>query len=298
MTDTNDSLHVRFRQVLTEVGPYRKDATATVKTKAGSDAYSYDYADVNSILAMLKPVLHEKNLTVYQPVTTRDQMTYVDTHIGDLLSDDELVFPGMAFSTSKDPQAAGSAITYFRRYCLVSLFALQAGDDDGSHARAAHEATQQKHPRSDRVARIGQRIRQLAPDVKEQLENRYGGRIMPSDLLEDEVKLTRVEEWVDALLAPKDHTDDDEFTGPVRTDSTSGEPVDGGASRDLANDQEDLTARASTAFEEIKQLDAAGQQAVAEWAGKRSFKVSVMAGEREWLEQVEAWLDERKQGAS
>ena len=193
MTDKN--IHARFREVLTKVGPYRKDATAD------TGKYSYNYADINSILEMLKPVLKEHDLCLYQPVTTRDQMTYVDTVIADLKSDETIEFPGMAFSTSKDPQAAGSAITYFRRYCLVSLFALQAGDDDGSHARQAAEAAAQPHPRSDRVSRVGNRIRQLTPGNKEELENRYGGKIRGSDLLEDEVKLARVEEWVDELTA-------------------------------------------------------------------------------------------------
>lgn len=198
MTKPSDSIHQRFRQVLTKVDPYRKDATAN------TGKFSYNYADINSILEMLKPVLHEHGLCVYQPVTTRDQMTYVDTHIGDLHSDDELVFPGMAFSTSKDPQAAGSAITYYRRYCIVSLFALQAGDDDGSHARQAAEAAQGPHPRSDRVQKIGTRIRKLSPGNKEELENRHGGKIRGSDLLEDEVALARIEEWVDELEAPND----------------------------------------------------------------------------------------------
>lgn len=193
--DQIEDLHARFREVLTKVGPYKKDATAD------TGKFSYDYADINSILAMLKPVLHEHHLCVYQPVTTRDQMTYVDTVVADLKSGAELTFPGMAFSTSKDPQAAGSAITYFRRYCIVSLFALQAGDDDGSHARAAVEAANQPHPRSQRVAAVGQRIKKLTPGNKEELENRHGGKIKPSDLLEDEVKLARIEEWVDELSA-------------------------------------------------------------------------------------------------
>lgn len=192
---TERTVAQRFRDVLTKVGPYKKDATAN------TGSFSYDYADINSILAMLKPVLHEHRLTVYQPVSTRDGFTYVDTHVADLDSDEELVFPGMAFSTSKDPQAAGSAITYFRRYCIVSLFALQAGDDDGSHARQAAEAAQAPHPRSDRVQKAGARIRKLSAGNKEELENRHGGKIRGSDLLEDEVALARIEEWLDELSA-------------------------------------------------------------------------------------------------
>lgn len=192
-----DSIHIRFREVLTQVGPYKKDSTAKVGEK-----FSYDYADINSILAMLKPVLHEHRLCVYQPVSTRDQMTYVDTVIADLDSDEELVFPGMAFSTSKDPQAAGSAITYFRRYCIVSLFALQAGDDDAQQVRDQLEKESQPHPLSARVNKAGQRVRKLSAGNKEELESRHGGKIKPSDLLADEVALARIEEWLDELEAP------------------------------------------------------------------------------------------------
>ena len=190
-----DSLNQRFRQVLQKIGPYKKDS------KADTGKFSYAYADINSILNMLKPVLAEHQLCVYQPVTTRDQMTYVDTHIGDLLSDEELVFPGMAFSTSKDPQAAGSAITYFRRYCIVSLFGLEAGDDDAQGVREQLKKESEPHPLSGRVQAVGQQIRKLSAGNKEELESRYGGKIKGSDLLTDEVKLAQVEEWVDELGA-------------------------------------------------------------------------------------------------
>lgn len=186
----------RFRQVLREVGVIRRDQTAD------TGKYTYNYADINSILAMLKPVLAEHNLVVYQPVTTRGDLTCVDTVIADIESEEEIVFPGMGFSVVKDPQAAGSTITYFRRYCIVSLFALQASDDDGTSAKAAVEAANQPHPLSARVAAAGQTIKRLSPADKDELLTRHGGPIKPSDLLASEVTLARIEEWLLEITAP------------------------------------------------------------------------------------------------
>ena len=43
-----------------------------------------------------------------------------------------------------DPQKMGSIITYFRRFALQSLFALQAEDDDGNKAKPTASTLQTK----------------------------------------------------------------------------------------------------------------------------------------------------------
>jgi hypothetical protein len=48
-----------------------------------------------------------------------------------------LVTSFMALPDLTDPQKLGSCITYYRRYSLVSLLALEAEDDDGNTASGA-----------------------------------------------------------------------------------------------------------------------------------------------------------------
>ena len=50
------------------------------------------------------------------------------------INGDGKVESGINLPTIPDPQKLGSAITYFRRYTLQSLLALQAEDDDGNKA--------------------------------------------------------------------------------------------------------------------------------------------------------------------
>lgn len=92
------------------------------------------YFDVNSLIAQLMPLLEKYGLTVLQPLCTVDGKPALNTLVyGDdkLLVDYAIPLPEIT-----DPQKMGSAITYYRRYSLQSLFLLQAEDDDANHASA------------------------------------------------------------------------------------------------------------------------------------------------------------------
>jgi hypothetical protein len=122
----------RFARVLTAVPAVTKNQTAHV------GAYDYSYVDINSILGMLKPLLTTQGLALSQPIKVEDGQMVVTTLIIDVLTGENVTFPGPGFPIKGDPQAAGSAITYYRRYAIVSLFGLQAtDDDDGGQAHRA-----------------------------------------------------------------------------------------------------------------------------------------------------------------
>lgn len=113
------------------------------------------YFDVNSLIAQLMPLLEKYGLTVIQPLSHIDGKPALRTIVCDagrmprngevitlnknetLLQND---FNGVYIDSTiplpdlQDPQKMGSAITYYRRYALQSLFLLQAQDDDANHA--------------------------------------------------------------------------------------------------------------------------------------------------------------------
>jgi hypothetical protein len=76
----------------------------------------------------LKPLLEKYKLLLLQPITDNQ----VRSIIYDL--DGGSVESSMPLPNDLDAQKLGSAITYFRRYTLQSLLALQAMDDDGNLA--------------------------------------------------------------------------------------------------------------------------------------------------------------------
>ena len=90
--------------------------------------YKSKYFDINSLIGQLKPLLQKHNLLLIQPITDNQ----VRSVIYDL--DGGSVESSMPLPTDLDAQKLGSAITYFRRYTLQSLLALQAVDDDGNLA--------------------------------------------------------------------------------------------------------------------------------------------------------------------
>lgn len=95
--------------------------------------YKSQYFDINALLAALKPELNKLGLVVLQPLTNINGMTGIKTIVIDVESGEKLE-DSTYLTETEDPQKLGSAITYFRRYSLQSLFALESQDDDANAA--------------------------------------------------------------------------------------------------------------------------------------------------------------------
>lgn len=91
--------------------------------------YDSQYFNINDLLEHLNEKLKERDLLLTQPV--RDGRVY--SIIEDLESG-ESEEAWIDLPQYEDPQKTGSAITYFRRYTLKSLLALQEEDDDANRA--------------------------------------------------------------------------------------------------------------------------------------------------------------------
>jgi hypothetical protein len=89
------------------------------------------YASLTQILSEVKPVLTKLGLVVLQPIA--DGKVFTTIMDGEkLVAQSSIDLP-----TNLAPQALGSAITYFRRYTLSSLLALEIDDDDAQMAKPA-----------------------------------------------------------------------------------------------------------------------------------------------------------------
>jgi hypothetical protein len=86
------------------------------------------YASLTQILGEVKPVLTNLGLVVLQPINDGKVWTVIMDN-GNTLAQSSIDLP-----TNLAPQALGSAITYFRRYTLSSLLALEIDDDDATMA--------------------------------------------------------------------------------------------------------------------------------------------------------------------
>ena len=87
------------------------------------------YADLPSILDYIKPLLQKNNLLLIQSHAPCENGVKVITkllHVSGESFDSTLQFP----VEKQTPQGYGSAITYARRYAILSLLAISAEEDD------------------------------------------------------------------------------------------------------------------------------------------------------------------------
>jgi len=107
-----------------------KGRTAKGKT------FSYAYADLDDLVTLTRPVLAAHGLAALTPVHAYEGGLAVSVEL--LHTSGEVrTFPPLPFPAGADPQSAGSAMTYFRRYALLAALGMAAGgDDDGKAATA------------------------------------------------------------------------------------------------------------------------------------------------------------------
>jgi hypothetical protein len=137
MTD-QPNLAAALVAALADLAVIEKDKTATVKMKTGG-TYTYDYADLGSIIKVSRTALKAHDLTVIQPIVGHEQGLAVHTLI--VHSTETLDLGLLPFPHGPDAQATGSWITYMRRYALLAALGMATGeDDDGAAAVPRTEA--------------------------------------------------------------------------------------------------------------------------------------------------------------
>lgn len=119
----NNTLLEKLLEVQKEVAPIKK-------TEA-NPFFKSMYFDVNGVIAALKPILSKHGLILTQGIRTVDNKNVLVTEVTNA-EDGEDIQSSIYLPDVQDPQKFGSAVTYYRRYALQSLFALEAQDDDGN----------------------------------------------------------------------------------------------------------------------------------------------------------------------
>ncbi|AVK62479.1 hypothetical protein C5Z25_01660 [Lactobacillus sp. CBA3605] len=126
----NDGL-TKFRE---QVKAPAKNGHVGYAVKGGSK--SYDYVLLDDLIKSIDNGLKETGLAWYQEAEADVNAIRVRTVI---THKDGLMYrsPWMKFATSGQPQNAGSAITYAKRYSLGTSFGVSSeADDDGSATKA------------------------------------------------------------------------------------------------------------------------------------------------------------------
>jgi hypothetical protein len=124
-TVSSTTLSAKLFEVQQKIGAVAKTST--------NPHFRSKYADLNEVLGVVKPALNDARLVLNQ-VCGKDALGhFVETRIADLAGN--YINSVNYLSGSEDNmQKLGAAITYARRYGLVSLLSLEQEDDDGETA--------------------------------------------------------------------------------------------------------------------------------------------------------------------
>lgn len=137
------------------IASFQAECPVILKETSG---HNYKYADLPAIYETINPLLQKNNLAVFQPLTNLDgkpaiKTIIIETTTGESMEEvhplPETQFIEVETSKGKrtvvagfeqmsQPQAQGSIITYYRRYCLSSILGLITDKDtDGAGSKGA-----------------------------------------------------------------------------------------------------------------------------------------------------------------
>lgn len=137
---------------------------------ADTGKYTYRYADLGDVIDECKRACALFGLVLTQIPTE------MDGHLAIYLellhkNGGMLTFPPLKMVLPKEAQAYGSALTYARRYQLMSVFGIAPEDDDGKAATIAAQTQPGRRTEAERMIR--ESVAAMAPEVRAQFTDDF-----------------------------------------------------------------------------------------------------------------------------
>lgn len=125
--------------------PVVKDRTANVKSDKGS--YSFDYADLSSVIDAVRDALSDNGIAVVQAASNDAQGVTVETRL--VHASGEWMESAITMRVDgARPQNIGSAITYARRYGLSGMVGVSSEEDDDANTAEGNHVQTARRPRA------------------------------------------------------------------------------------------------------------------------------------------------------
>lgn len=129
---------------------------------SSNPAFKSKYADLASVMDACMAALNSNGIAVFQPTTDEDGNRFVNTILAHV-SGETLSCRVPLIVQKNDMQGYGSAVTYARRYGLMSMAGIAPEDDDGNAAaKAAPMVEDRPAPRAPADKAIGEAIAYLS----------------------------------------------------------------------------------------------------------------------------------------
>lgn len=113
---------------------------------ANNPHFRSKYADLASVMDACLPALNANGIAVVQPTVDDESGRYVETILLHGETDTELKCRVPLIVQKNDMQGYGSAVTYARRYGLMSMAGIAPEDDDGNAAAKAAPKGEDRKP--------------------------------------------------------------------------------------------------------------------------------------------------------
>ena len=120
------TLPMALVKALTEIEGVTKDKV--------NPHFKSKYADLSSVLETVRPVFARYNMAVTQETAPSEDGVIVETVVLHMSGEERRFGKLYVPANKRDAQGAGSALTYARRYSLMTALGIPAEDDDGNAA--------------------------------------------------------------------------------------------------------------------------------------------------------------------
>lgn len=122
------NLYKKLIEIQAEIKPIEKDSQ--------NPHFKNYYFDISGLLAAVKPILTKYGVILMQPLVMAGERAAIQTVLID--ADSGEAMESMTFLPEvTDPQKFGAAVSYYRRYALTSLLALEGEDTDAEGVNTA-----------------------------------------------------------------------------------------------------------------------------------------------------------------
>ena len=119
-----------MKHLLKSLAAFQQEVKVIHKATQG---YGYSYADLPKIFEEINPLLQKHGLGFTQLINTKDGVNYLATVVFHVESGEQIesncMIPYVQLKGMNDYQSFGSAVSYFRRYCLSSILCLVSDKD-------------------------------------------------------------------------------------------------------------------------------------------------------------------------
>ena len=117
----------RINKVSRSIGKVHKDGK--------NPHFKSSYMTLSGIREALDPILDENDLMIFQYTHITDEKLMLTTEVSSITEAAQIIRSSLPL-IGTDMQKLGSAITYARRYSIVTMFGILDTDDDGEQSMA------------------------------------------------------------------------------------------------------------------------------------------------------------------